>query len=219
MSEKNIVVCDDEEYVYLTVQMIMEKMGYTVYAAKDGEAALELAQKHQPMIMFQDIQMPGIDGFEVCRRIRKNTATAHIPLIFVSAMKFSEVLQTMLEVKADYFVAKPFQPNDLATDLYFLAESNFKPDLPSLARLRIAKSLAFERAKLHKSKERPVEAFQTERGPVGEAPPPQSAQPSEPKKQKILPSEALRMRVEALELLLLDKGILTAQELDKLSKM
>jgi len=165
MSEKTIVVCDDEELVYFAVQMIMEKMGYRVLEANTGEKAIQLAKKHLPVVMFQDIEMPGMNGFEVCRRIKAEPATAHIPIIFVSATDFKKNLDQILDSGGEYFVPKPFEPEDLAVDLYFLAEADFKPQPHTLSQLRIARSLELERARRS-----PKEGKKTPEAVAGEKP-------------------------------------------------
>jgi CheY-like chemotaxis protein len=147
MSAKKVLVCDDDEFVYFTVETYMKKMGYEVLAATEGAKALALAKEHKPSIIFLDIQMPGMDGLEVCRRLKSSERLKDIPVAFVSAKDVSGGLDDEIEAGGDYFVAKPFQPTDLAADLYFLAESDFNPDISTLQRLRIAKPLAIERAK------------------------------------------------------------------------
>jgi CheY-like chemotaxis protein len=147
MSEKKVLVCDDDEFVYFTVETYMKKMGYEVFSATEGEKALELLKQHKPAIAFLDIQMPGMDGLELCRRIKSSERLKDIPVVFVSAKDVSTGYNEEVEAGGDYFVSKPFEPTDLAADLYFLAEADFKPDISTLQRLRVAKPLAVERAK------------------------------------------------------------------------
>jgi len=147
MTEKKVLVCDDDEFVYFTVETYMKKMGYEVLSSTSGEDALELLKRHKPSVIFLDIQMPGMNGLEVCRRIKSNESLKNIPVAFVSAKDVSEGYEDEIAAGGDYFVAKPFQPNDLAADLYFLAEADFQPDMPTLRKLRVARPLALERAK------------------------------------------------------------------------
>lgn len=164
MTEKRVLVCDDDEFVYFTVETYMKKMGYQVLSATSGEEALESLQKHKPAIVFLDIQMPGMDGLELCRRIKSNERLQDIPVVFVSAKDVSGGFDDEIAAGGDYFVSKPFQPNDLAADLYFLAQTDFKPDTATLRRLRVARPLIFERAKREAEKataaEQPMDVVQ-----------------------------------------------------------
>lgn len=137
-----VLVVDDDEFVYLAVSHIFEKIGYEVLSASNGRLALTLAEKHLPRCIFLDIQMPGMDGYEVCSRIRSTPSTAQTPVIFVSAKDVSKGFDQEIAAGGNFFVSKPFMPDDLAVDLYYLNELNFNPTRPEVAKLRVAKPLA-----------------------------------------------------------------------------
>ena len=216
MADKHIVVCDDDEIVFLSVKSIMEKMGYTVHEAHDGKTALRLAATHMPAVIFQDIQMPGMDGFEVCRRIKSDSSTRQIALVFVSAMEFEQALEPSLKSGADFWVSKPFSPNDLAADLYFLAEANFHPDYPSLTKLRITRSLAMERQK-KRAKGVAVPAGEGIEEP--RAAEPQQSPASAPGILQLSRQVAgLVKRIQALESMLHEKRILSDSDTTRLKE-
>ncbi len=139
--KQKVLVVDDDEFVYLAVSTIFEKIGYQVIAATNGKEALRLADAEVPRCIFLDIQMPGMNGHEVCAGIRSNPKTQPIPVIFVSAKDVSKGFDEEIAAGGDFFVSKPFMPNDLAVDLYFLNEIEFKPKRPDLAKLRVTKAL------------------------------------------------------------------------------
>lgn len=161
MTEKKVLVCDDDEFVYFTVETYMKKMGYEVFSATEGEKALELLNRHKPAIAFLDINMPGMDGLELCRRIKSSERLKDTPVVFVSAKDVSGGYDEEIEAGGDYFVSKPFEPNDLAADLYFLAEANFQPDVSTLQKLRVAKPLVLERMKREQEEPKAVQEIDT----------------------------------------------------------
>jgi CheY-like chemotaxis protein len=161
MVEKKVLVCDDDEFVYFTVETYMKKMGYEVFQATNGQQALDLLKKHHPSIAFLDIHMPGMTGHEVCRHIKSSDRLKNTPVVFVSAKDVSGGYDEEIEAGGDYFVSKPFEPTDLAADLYFLADADFQPDISTLQNLRIAKPLALERAKKEAEKPSQVQAVDT----------------------------------------------------------
>lgn len=111
MEQKNILVVDDEEDLRLLLRSNLEKEKYNVIEASDGVQALEKIQKHDINCVVLDIMMPGKDGYEVCREIRKNGQT--MPIIFLTAKddEFDEVLG--LEIGGDDYVKKPFSIKSL----------------------------------------------------------------------------------------------------------
>lgn len=169
-----VLVVDDDKFVYLAVSTIFEKIGYDVLEANNGRDALRLAEEHVPRCIFLDIQMPGMDGYEVCSRIRQNPKTRDVPVIFVSARESTGGFDREVEAGGNFFVPKPFQPNDLGVDLYFLNELDFQPSAQDLPRLRVARKL--EDKKPDSTDSSPVDPASTpapessgESGGVGEA--------------------------------------------------
>jgi DNA-binding response OmpR family regulator len=105
-SEKLLVAEDDQEIRELMV-LYLEKNGFNVVAAEDGLAALRLFEQELPQLVLLDINLPMIDGFGVCREIRK---VSNVPVIFISCRNDSEDVVNGLEIGGDDYVTKPFDP-------------------------------------------------------------------------------------------------------------
>ena len=105
MAEKILVVDDEWELRNLLTEFLTGE-GYDVIQASNGEEALELAEKEEPQVILLDIEMPGIDGIEVCRRLKEEDKTRFIPVIMVTALEDRDV-DAFVE-GADDFVTIPF---------------------------------------------------------------------------------------------------------------
>ena len=105
-----VLVADDEETMVRSLSTLLRQEGYEVAAAADGPQALEAARALRPDLILLDIMLPGVDGVEVCRRIR---TWSTVPIIMLTA-KTAEVDKVVgLEVGADDYVTKPFSPREL----------------------------------------------------------------------------------------------------------
>ncbi|MCC3373476.1 response regulator transcription factor [Cohnella sp. REN36] len=105
-----ILVVDDEERIRRLLRMYLEKEGYAIEEAEDGETALRLAQQEEFDLIVLDLMLPGIDGMEVCARLRQTKAT---PILMLTA-KGEEVNRVQgFEVGADDYVVKPFSPREV----------------------------------------------------------------------------------------------------------
>lgn len=105
-----ILVVDDEKPISDIIKFNLEKEGYEVVRAFDGEEALEVFEKEQPDLVILDWMLPKLEGLDVCREIRK---TSHIPIIMLTA-KDSEIDKVLgLEIGADDYVTKPFSNREL----------------------------------------------------------------------------------------------------------
>jgi two-component system response regulator ResD len=110
LSEGLILVVDDEDHIRELVRLYLEKEGFTVAMAKDGEEALEKARTQVPQLVVLDIMLPKLDGWDVCREARK---FSQVPIIMLTAKgeEFDKVLG--LELGADDYLTKPFSPREL----------------------------------------------------------------------------------------------------------
>jgi DNA-binding response OmpR family regulator len=108
-----LLVVDDrpEGRKLLTVRLLHE--GYSVQQAEDGEQALALAAAAAPDLVLLDVLMPGMDGFEVCRRLRVLPAMRAVPIVMVTSLEGTEDCVRGLEAGADDFIIKPFKPAEL----------------------------------------------------------------------------------------------------------
>lgn len=117
MLGKTILLVDDEDDILDLLTYNLKKEGYAVVTAHNGKEGLARAEETLPDAIILDVMMPEMDGFEVCRALRKNPATGHIPVIFLTA-KSGEVDEIVgLELGADDYVQKPISPRVLLTRL------------------------------------------------------------------------------------------------------
>ena len=108
-----ILVIEDEPDIRNMLVHLIKASGFRVLSAESGEDGLKLAQEHQPDLITLDRMLPGIDGIEVCTRLRANSDTAHIYVIMVTALGESDDRIDGLEVGADDYVPKPFENREL----------------------------------------------------------------------------------------------------------
>ena len=107
---KTILVVDDEPTLAATVKYNLEREGYRAITAADGESALALARDNRPDLIVLDVMLPAMDGFEVCRRLRRDS---RVPILMLTA-KTEEVDKVVgLEIGADDYVTKPFSMREL----------------------------------------------------------------------------------------------------------
>ena len=105
MAEK-ILVADDEQEIRNLLDHFLEGQGYEVVLASDGNQALKLAAEENPQLIILDIKMPGLDGLEVCKRLKEKEQTKLIPVIVITG--FEDNKMQALDIGADDFVNKPF---------------------------------------------------------------------------------------------------------------
>lgn len=107
-SRKSVLVIDDEKDIRELLQYNLSKEGYDVSTAKTGEEGFEAARSKKPDLVILDLMLPGVDGLEVCRMLRANASTKHLPVLMLTA-KGSETDQIVgLELGADEYIVKPF---------------------------------------------------------------------------------------------------------------
>lgn len=117
MSDATILVVDDEPGIIDIVSTNLSAEGFTIISAENGEKGLELAHKHHPDLVVLDIMMPGIDGWEVLRRLENDPDTAGTPVILLTArIEDTDMLQG-LERGAVEYITKPFYPENLVASV------------------------------------------------------------------------------------------------------
>ena len=112
MGDKVLAV-DDELQMKDLLNLFLTRNGYEVILASNGEDAIELAEKENPQIILLDIKMPGIDGIEVCRRLRADRKTQSIPIIMISGLGDHKL--EAIEAGVDDFINKPIDMLELST--------------------------------------------------------------------------------------------------------
>jgi len=112
MKEK-ILIVDDEKDIVKMLDYNLKKEGFRTISAYDGEDALDMAVREHPDLIVLDLMLPGVDGLEVCKTLKKESKTALIPIIMLTAKKQEADKILGLELGADDYVAKPFSPREL----------------------------------------------------------------------------------------------------------
>jgi DNA-binding response OmpR family regulator len=108
-----ILIADDDEDIRELVVFRLERSGYDVMAAPDGEEAFRLALDRTPDLAVLDVMMPKVDGYELTRRLRSNEATSRMPVILLTARAQEEDVARGFEAGADDYIRKPFSPQEL----------------------------------------------------------------------------------------------------------
>lgn len=113
MSKEKILVVDDEEHIQELISFNLENNGYKVICASDGVEALRLVKSELPNLVLLDLMLPEIDGFDVCKQIRRDNTISNMPIIMITA-KSDELDKVLgLELGADDYITKPFAVREL----------------------------------------------------------------------------------------------------------
>jgi two-component system phosphate regulon response regulator PhoB len=113
MAKETVLVVDDERDIRELVSYNLSKNGYTAETVATGEEAILRARSDQPDLIVLDLMLPGADGFDVCRRLKGDPATRHIPVLMLTARSEEVDIVAGLELGADDYVTKPFSPRVL----------------------------------------------------------------------------------------------------------
>ncbi|MFA6217819.1 MAG: response regulator transcription factor [Candidatus Omnitrophota bacterium] len=111
--KRKILIVEDEKELVKLITFHMAIAGYDVLSAKNGIEALEVCETQKPALIILDIMLPRIDGWEVCRRLKLNPQTRHIPIIMLSALSEIEDKLKGFDLGTDDYVTKPFSPREL----------------------------------------------------------------------------------------------------------
>lgn len=113
MSKEKIIVVDDEVHIQELIKFNLEKNEYKVICTGDGKEVVKLAKEELPDLVLLDVMLPGLDGYEVCKEIRKDNTISSIPIIMITAKceEFDKVIG--LELGADDYITKPFSVREL----------------------------------------------------------------------------------------------------------
>ena len=112
-----ILVVDDEVGALTLIGIMLERGGFDVIKARSAYAALEALENHTPDLIILDVMMPGMDGIELCRRIRERPETTEIPIVMLSARGDPASVDAGLEAGADDYLQKPILHHDLLSKI------------------------------------------------------------------------------------------------------
>ncbi len=115
MAQKLLIV-DDEAHIRMLIEQTLEDLedeGVELLFAENGEQALELIQKEEPNLVFLDVMMPKMNGMEVCHKVKKELKLSHVYIILLTAKGQEVDRQKGLEMGADRYMTKPFDPDEM----------------------------------------------------------------------------------------------------------
>jgi DNA-binding response OmpR family regulator len=113
MAGETILIVDDEANIIELARMYLEQEGFQVTSAADGATALERIDRRPPALMLLDLMLPEVDGYQVCRQVRGGTSAPDLPIIMLTARDDDVDKILGLELGADDYVTKPFNPREL----------------------------------------------------------------------------------------------------------
>jgi two-component system alkaline phosphatase synthesis response regulator PhoP len=137
MAGKHILVVEDEEDIRELLRHNLAKEGYTVSSAATGEEGLRRARAETPDAVLLDLMLPGVDGLEVCRALKRDKKTEKIPIVMVTAKGEEADIVAGLELGADDYITKPFSPKVLVAHLRAVLRRRARPPVTSDSVLRV----------------------------------------------------------------------------------
>lgn len=129
---KKILLVDDEPDILQALTMRLDAAGYEIITANNGYDAANLASKESPDLIICDIGMPEMNGHEVAKKIKESSATAHIPIIFLTARTELEEMKIAGEEKVDRYITKPVDTQLLLMSIIALLTDNTKEERSEL---------------------------------------------------------------------------------------
>ena len=109
--DKTILIADDEPHILRSLGFVLKRAGYRVLEARSGKEALTVAQEERPDVVFLDIMMPELDGYEVCRQLKSSPQLADVRVIMLTAKGEEEDMRMGMAAGADDYMTKPFSPS------------------------------------------------------------------------------------------------------------
>ncbi len=122
--KKRILIVDDEPNIIVPLEFLMQQNNFDVETAGTGEKALELIASWKPDLILLDIMLPGMDGYEVCQKIRQEKELNNIKIVFLSAMARSIDIAKGMGLAADDYITKPFATDFVVSKVKGLLDPN-----------------------------------------------------------------------------------------------
>lgn len=114
---KKILIVDDEPNIIMSLEYALQKNGFEVFVARDGQEALDILKKKVPDLVLLDIMMPNVDGYETLQKIKKNEKLAAVKVLFLSAKNKPADIEKGLQLGAVGYVTKPFSLKKMITEI------------------------------------------------------------------------------------------------------
>ena len=121
MSKKILIVEDDPSLLKLQ-SIVLFNGGYEVEATMSGDTAVQLVSEKTPDLVLLDVQLPGINGFQVCQRIRENPKTKDIPIVFLTAKNSDEDIRYGKEIGGNDYITKPYNSRSVMSTIHKLLD-------------------------------------------------------------------------------------------------
>ena len=114
---KQILIADDEPNIVAALEFLLQRNGYAVLVARNGDEALKLIERHRPDLVLLDVMMPLCSGYDVCRRVREREAWRHIKVVMLSAKGRDVEVEKGMLLGADLYITKPFSNHELVAQI------------------------------------------------------------------------------------------------------
>jgi two-component system phosphate regulon response regulator PhoB len=137
MAGKRVLVVEDDEDILELVRYNLEKEKYEVIGVCTGEDALDAARSESPDLIVLDLMLPGVDGFEICKLLKNDARTLHIPVVMLTAKGEEADIVTGLELGADDYITKPFSPKVLIARVRAVLRRKARASLDKTSTLEI----------------------------------------------------------------------------------
>ena len=114
--EQKLLIVDDEAHIRMLIEQTLEDLedeGVELLFAENGEQALDIIKKEEPNLVFLDVMMPKMNGMEVCQKVKKELNLSHVYIILLTAKGQEVDRQKGLEMGADRYMTKPFDPDEM----------------------------------------------------------------------------------------------------------
>lgn len=147
MSKETILIVDDEEDIIKLIKYNLKNEGYSILTAFSGEQAIKMAKQFSPDLIVLDLMLPGIDGLEVTRYLRKDEQRQDIPIVMLTAKGEESDIVTGLELGANDYISKPFSPKVLVARIRAILRRRRKESTETDDRIKQEGDLIIDRAK------------------------------------------------------------------------
>jgi two-component system phosphate regulon response regulator PhoB len=137
MARESVLIIEDEEDIQELVNYSLSKEGYLTTAVTSGEEGLRSAKSKQPNLIVLDLMLPGMDGLEICRMLKNDPKTQHIPIVMLTAKGEESDVVTGLELGAEDYITKPFSPKVLVARIRTILRRKVKNEAGGEAVLNI----------------------------------------------------------------------------------
>ncbi len=137
MARESVLIIEDEEDIQELVNYSLSKEGYHTTAVASGEEGLRSAKSKQPNLIVLDLMLPGMDGLEICRLLKNDPKTQHIPIVMLTAKGEESDVVTGLELGAEDYITKPFSPKVLVARIRTILRRKVKNEAGGEAVLNI----------------------------------------------------------------------------------